>query len=222
MATKRRSTTPTTLASSQSESSLTTSPSLSDFESPETKQHVESPESNYTDNAGSITLHGIVTSTAFRRRISRQSSLSWGHKPSPLIGASCFLFLLPIPLLCRSCCFISAFLLGCVTISSYLSDHVYTGLESWAHLVDRTLAPCAFLSCAYATLQTCGIKWSLLGSLVAVKCHVWANYYSKHGMYEQFVIWHSLWHAVGVGVILICYMVNSDVGTCWEGSNMFL
>ena len=58
----------------------------------------------------------IANSTTFKRRLSRQSSLSWGYKPSKWIGASCFLFILPIPLLLRACCPLSACLLGLVTI----------------------------------------------------------------------------------------------------------
>ena len=57
-----------------------------------------------------------------------------------------------------------------------------------------------------------------MSSVAAIQCHVWANYYSKHGMYDQFVIWHSLWHAVGVGLIVFCFTVNGTIGTCWEGS----
>ncbi|KAL3827025.1 hypothetical protein ACHAXA_007532 [Cyclostephanos tholiformis] len=103
------------------------------------------------------------------------------------------LFLLPVPLLYRACCHISACLLTCVSLTSYLSDHVYTGLESYAHAIDKSLA--------------------------ALKCHVWANYYARRDMYDQFVIWHCLWHAVGVGSMLICYTVNGPiVGECWSGT----
>lgn len=168
-------------------------------------------------NSNKTSFHKIATSTAFQKRFSRQSSLPWGHKPSPLIGASCFLFLLPVPLLIRECCPVSACLLGCVTVSSYLSDHVYTGLESWTHTLDRVMAPMAFASNLYATYSIFG-GWAACMSLPALKCHVWANYYAKNGMYDQFVIWHSLWHLVGVGVILVCFTLNGGVGTCWEGT----
>ncbi|KAL9191057.1 hypothetical protein ACHAXT_000763 [Thalassiosira profunda] len=165
----------------------------------------------------SSSLRDIAGSTAFQRRLSRQSSLSWGHKPSPLIGASCFLFLLPIPLMIRACCPVSAGLLGCVTVSSYLSDHVYTGLESWAHTFDRATAPLAFTSCLYSVYSHCGVWWAI-SSCAAVVCHVLANYYSKQGQYERFVIWHSLWHVVGVGLIVVCFALNGVVGQCWEGT----
>lgn len=171
---------------------------------------------NGNGNATTSTLHKIVTSTAFQKRLSRQSSLPWGHKPSPLIGASCFLFALPIPLFLRACCPFSAFCLACVTVSSYMSDHVYTGLESWAHAADRFLAPMAFSSCVYSITYMYGPYWASL-SLAALKCHLLANYYSKNGIYEKFVIWHSLWHVVGVGIILFCFAVNGVVGNCWEG-----
>ena len=173
-------------------------------------------QSNGNKN-NNFSLHKIANSTAFKRRLSRQSSLSWGHRPSPLVGASCFLFLLPIPLLIRACCPVSACFLGCITATSYLSDHVFTGLESWAHAVDRAVAPVAFGSCFYSIFSTCGPLWAF-SSLAAIKCHVLANYHSKSGNYHQFVIWHSLWHAVGVGLILICFAFNRDhVPTCWEG-----
>mmetsp|Transcript_6794 Transcript_6794/g.15487 ORF Transcript_6794/g.15487 Transcript_6794/m.15487 type:complete len:233 (+) Transcript_6794:181-879(+) len=206
-----RSSTPT-LVPSSSESSISEYEYRSSFPKNEII-HTQSTQAN----GNNITLQKIVTSTAFQKRLSRQSSLPWGHKPSPLIGASCFLFLLPIPLLIRACCPVSACLLGCVTVSSYLSDHVYTGLESWTHTLDRVMAPMAFASNLYATYCTCGLGWACL-SLPALKCHLWANYYSKNGMYDQFVIWHSLWHVVGVGVILFCFTLNGAVGKCWEGS----
>ena len=171
-----------------------------------------------SDGNSSLTLKKIASSTTFQKRLSRQSSLSWGHKPSPWIGASCFLFLLPIPLFLRACCPFSAFILGCVTVSSYMSDHVFTGLESWAHTADRVLAPMAFTSCLYSICYYYGLWWAAL-SLAALKCHVLANYHSKNGNYDQFVKWHSLWHLVGVGTILACFAVNGVVrGTCWEGS----
>lgn len=167
--------------------------SISDYE--DNQPLYSSTEGPSTQSNDTITLHRIFTSTTFQKRLSRQSSLSWGYRPSRIVGASCLLFMLPIPLLVRACCPISAALLGCVTVSSYLSDHVYTGLESWAHFFDRVLAPMAFTSCVYATYTTCGIYWVLL-SLAALKCHMWSNYYSKQGMYEKYVLWHSLWHAV--------------------------
>lgn len=203
-----------TLVPSRSESSI------SDYE----RQLSSSPSNDSdftaqptTKNDSSTVLHKIIASTTFRNRLSRQSSLPWGHKPSPFVGASCFLFLLPIPLLLRACCPFSALSLFCVTISSYLSDHVFTGVESWTHTLDRVLAPMAFASCLYSTYVNCGLGWALC-SLGALKCHVLANYYSKNGMYDQFVIWHSMWHVMGVGLILVCFTVNSHVGKCWEGS----
>lgn len=209
----RRRSSPNTVVPSPSESSI------SDYEEEPypLKEDRCAQSQQPTKDGCNFTLQKIVSSTAFQKRLSRQSSLSWGHKPSPLIGASCLLFLLPIPLLLRACCPFSAFMLGCVTVSSYLSDHVYTGLESWTHTLDRVLAPLAFTSNMYATYTTCGLAWAVM-SLAALKCHLWANYYSKNGMYDQFVIWHSLWHAVGVGLILVCFTSNGVVGTCWEGS----
>ena len=167
-----------------------------------------------SSTSSSISFTGIVKSTAVSKRFSRQSSLPWGHKPSPYIGASCFLFLLPIPLLLRACCTLSACLLGTVAITSYLSDHVYTGVTSYAHTFDRLFAPMAFLSNIYSTYTTCGIYWASV-SLLAFQCHIWANYYVKKGMYNKFVLWHCLWHIVGVGSILACFMVNDVVGECW-------
>ncbi|KAL7467006.1 hypothetical protein ACHAXS_007273 [Conticribra weissflogii] len=149
-------------------------------------------------------------------RLSRQSSLPWGHKPSPLIGASCFLFLLPIPLLLRSCYTLPAFLLGCVTVTSYLSDHAYTGLESWAHALDRFMAPLALTSCIHAGYSEGGVSW-VFASMGAVACHIAAHNYAKKGMYDEFVIWHSLWHAVGSGLVVGCFWIYGGDGSCWEG-----
>lgn len=206
---------PATVVPSPSESSL------SDPEELLTYTDNDASSSQQTALSGSggstITLHKIASSTAFKRRLSRQSSLSWGHKPSPIIGASCLLFMLPVPLLLRACCPWSAMSLVSVTFSSYLSDHVFTGLESWAHFLDRTLAPMALGINIYSMYSTCGLGWASL-SIIAVKCHVLANYYSKKGIYVQFVIWHSLWHATGVGLIIFALSYNGVVGQCWEGS----
>ncbi|KAL3786451.1 hypothetical protein HJC23_011032 [Cyclotella cryptica] len=86
--------------------------------------------STQSQTSGGNLIRTISFITCPKRRFSRQSSLTWGHKPSPIVGASCFLFLMPIPLLLRACCYTSAFFLAAVTVSSFLSDHCYTGLES--------------------------------------------------------------------------------------------
>ena len=88
----------------------------------------------------------VANSTFLKKRLSRQSSLPWGHKRSRMIGISCFLFLLPIPLLVQSCCPFAAFMLAVVTVSSFSSDYLYSGVESWSHLLDRLFAPIALVS----------------------------------------------------------------------------
>jgi hypothetical protein len=67
----------------------------------------------------------------------------------------------------------------------------------------------ALTSNIYSVYLNCGLAWASL-SIFAVFCHLLANHYSKKGMYEQFVIWHSLWHAVGSGLIVFCHVVNYD------------
>ncbi len=165
-----------------------------------------------------FSVKGIASSTFLLKRLSRSSSLSWGHKPSPYIGASCLFYLLPVPFFLRACAYHSAMALLLVSISSYMSDHVYTGLESYAHAADRMLAPLAFFSCLYSTCADCGHVWAA-SSLLAVQCHVRANYYARKGMYDEFVLWHCLWHGVGVGLIVFCYWWNDVVGSCWTTTN---
>mmetsp|Transcript_11030 Transcript_11030/g.16838 ORF Transcript_11030/g.16838 Transcript_11030/m.16838 type:complete len:209 (+) Transcript_11030:71-697(+) len=150
----------------------------------------------------------VANSTFFRKRLSRQSSLPWGHKRSTMIGMSCFLFLLPIPCLIKSCCPFAAFMLAVVTVSSFSSDYLYSGVESWSHLFDRVLAPIAFFSNIHAVYSLFGIMWVILSS-VAVKCHLMAMHHSKRNNYDQFVIYHSLWHATGAGLILFSFGVNN-------------
>mmetsp|Transcript_21269 Transcript_21269/g.30452 ORF Transcript_21269/g.30452 Transcript_21269/m.30452 type:complete len:216 (-) Transcript_21269:105-752(-) len=153
----------------------------------------------------------VANSTFFRKRLSTQSSLPWGHRRSTMIGISCFLFLLPIPCLIKSCCPFAAFMLACVFVSSFSSDYLYSGVESWSHLFDRVLAPIAFLSNIYAVYSLFGIIWAFL-SLVAVKCHLMAMYHSKRNNYDEFVIYHSLWHATGAGLILLSFAANKGAG----------
>lgn len=100
-------------------------------------------------------ISNVVNSTFLRKRLSRQSSLPWGHRRSKLIGISCFLFLLPIPLLLKSCCPFAAFMLAVVTVSSFSSDYVYTGVESRSHLLDRALAPVALVSLHHMITYFC-------------------------------------------------------------------
>mmetsp|Transcript_29666 Transcript_29666/g.59632 ORF Transcript_29666/g.59632 Transcript_29666/m.59632 type:complete len:209 (+) Transcript_29666:235-861(+) len=149
----------------------------------------------------------VANSTFLRKRLSRQSSLPWGHKRSTMIGISCFLFLLPIPCLFKSCCPFAAFMLAVVTVSSFSSDYLYSGVESWSHLFDRALAPIAFFSNIHAVYSLFGIIW-VLPAIIAVKCHVMAMYHSKQNNYDRFVIFHSLWHATGAGLILLSFGVN--------------
>lgn len=103
-------------------------------------------------------------------------------------------------------------------MSSYLSDHVYTGLESWAHTFDRVMAPLAFASCLHSGVSTGGMLW-VVSSFGAVGCHVMAHNCAKKGMYDEFVFWHSMWHVVGVGLVLGCFFMYGDDGSCWEGSH---
>jgi len=196
--------------------------SLSDYSDHDCRASARKVGGARADAGGdrSLNLRAILSSTFFLRRLSCQSSLPWGHRPSPLVGASCLLFLLPVPYLLRACCPVAAALLGCVAVSSYLSDHVFTGLTSAAHAADRVLAPLAFAACLQATYTTCGARWASL-SMTALVCHLQANYYAKRGVYERFVLWHSLWHVVGVGAILVCFTIN-DVGQCWDGNFMNL
>lgn len=152
-------------------------------------------------------ISAVANSTFLKKRLSRQSSLSWGHKRSTMIGVSCFLFLLPIPLFIKSCCPFAAFMLALVTVSSFSSDYLYTGVESWSHTLDRAFAPIALFSNIYAIYYLFGITWTL-PAVISVSCHVLAMYHSKHNNYDKFVIFHSLWHATGVGLILLSFGAN--------------
>jgi len=118
--------------------------SESDEESTSTT-HLTTTKSKQLERRRS-SISEVANSTFLRKRLSRQSSLPWGHKRSTMIGISCFLFLLPIPCLFQSCCPFAAFMLAVVTVSSFSSDYLYSGVESWSHLFDRALAPIAFVS----------------------------------------------------------------------------
>ena len=126
---------------------------------------------------------------------------------------------------CIFCClYLMTLQTKCSNISSYHLSSFYLshlpGLESWSHLVDRVLAPMAFTSCCISTYTTSGLWWMLLSAL-PMKCHILANVASKKGNYDQFVLWHSLWHLVGVGTILVCFTINYDtVGSYWNGENL--
>ena len=179
------------------------------------QRSVASTTKSYVQSASYRSRHFFKTVSFIadpKRRFSRQSSLSWGHKPSPIIGASCFTFLMPIPFLLRVECCISSFFLTAVTATSFLSDHCYTGLESSWHTIDRIFAPMALASNICSVYMTCGLIWASL-SIFPLLCHLIANHYSKKGLYKQFVIWHSMWHALGSGLIMFCFVMNYDNDT---------
>jgi len=144
-----------------------------------------------------------------RRRFSRQSSLSWGHKPHPILGLSCLLFALPVPFFWRECHPYTALLLAGVTLSSYASDHQFTGLESYAHSIDRFLAPITLGFCLKSVYTLFGFRW-MTTSLLPIACLVLSGMNSKRGNYSAFVLWHSLWHILGVGSILVCFLMNKN------------
>jgi hypothetical protein len=147
-----------------------------------------------------------------QRRISTASSLPWGHKPHPMVGASCLLFVLPVPVL-STCHPTAAALFGVVTISSFLSDHVYTGLESWAHPFDKLCAVLTFSTAMRTVYSTGGPLWAGSSSL-AVACHVLAHSAAKRDEYTTFVFWHTMWHVVGVALLVACFWTNDTMTEC--------
>lgn len=177
--------------------------SLSDYEDP--------PPSLQKPNQRTFRKGGVIDRCA--RRLSRQSSLSWGHKPHPILGLSCLLFALPVPFFWRECHPFTALLLSGVTLSSYASDHHFTGLESYAHSIDRTLAPITLGFCLKSIYTLFGFRW-MTTSLLPIACLVFSGINSKRGNYSAFVLWHSLWHMFGVGSIMFCFVMNKSVSSC--------
>ena len=147
-----------------------------------------------------------------KRRFATASSLPWGHKPHPLVGLSCLLFALPVPFLV-SCHPITAACFAVVTITSFMSDHVYTGLDSYAHLVDRFVAPLTFLSAMWTVYTEAGIYWTCTCTL-ALSCHILAHSAAKRNEYNKFVFWHAAWHTVGVALLVACFYLNDTMTGC--------
>lgn len=150
-----------------------------------------------------------------KKRFATASSLPWGHKPHPLVGLSCLLFALPIPFLV-SCHPTTAGCFAVVTVTSFMSDHVYTGLDSYAHLVDKFMAPLTFASALQTVYLTGGVYWTCSCTL-ALSCHVLAHSAAKRNEYEKFVFWHAAWHAVGVALLVTCFYVNDTTTECMAG-----
>lgn len=150
-----------------------------------------------------------------KRRFATASSLPWGHKPHPLVGLSCLLFALPVPFLI-SCHPVAAGCFAVVTVTSFMSDHVYTGLDSYAHLVDKFMAPLTFVSALRSVYLTGGLYWACSCTL-ALSCHVLAHSAAKRNEYERFVFWHAAWHTVGVALLVVCFYVNDTMAECMVG-----
>lgn len=150
-----------------------------------------------------------------KKRFATASSLPWGHKPHPLVGLSCLLFALPVPFLI-SCHPIAAGCFAVVTVTSFMSDHVYTGLDSYAHLVDKFMAPLTFSSALRTVYLTGGPYWACSCTL-ALSCHVLAHSAAKRNEYDRFVFWHAAWHMVGVALLVTCFYVNDTMSECIVG-----
>eukprot|EP00563_Minutocellus_polymorphus_P020947 CAMPEP_0197734154 /NCGR_PEP_ID=MMETSP1434-20131217/44276_1 /TAXON_ID=265543 /ORGANISM="Minutocellus polymorphus, Strain CCMP3303" /LENGTH=196 /DNA_ID=CAMNT_0043321561 /DNA_START=461 /DNA_END=1051 /DNA_ORIENTATION=- len=147
-----------------------------------------------------------------KKRFATASSLPWGHKPHPLVGSSCLLFALPVPFLVF-CHPITAACFAVVTITSFMSDHVYTGLDSYAHLADKFVAPLTFSFTLRTVYMTGGIYWTCSCTL-ALSCHILAHSAAKRNEYDRFVFWHAAWHAVGVALLVACFCVNNTMTEC--------
>ena len=154
----------------------------------------------------------LLSMASPERRISLESCLPWGHKPHPIIGASCLLYAtVPVPLWQRghpvaACSFLA------VTVTSFMSDHVNTGLTSIWHPIDKITAPLC-LSLAFRAVYRFAPIWAST-SLVPLLCHIFANSAVKRGNYGQFVFWHSLWHILGVALMLLTCGCADGTGAC--------
>lgn len=82
-----------------------------------------------------------------------------------------------------------------------------------AHMMDKLVAPTTFVFAVRAIYTTGGLWWTL-SSLLAVVCHIFAMSAAKQHNYNGFVLWHTLWHVVGVALIVTCCIVNNTMTEC--------
>mmetsp|Transcript_40440 Transcript_40440/g.97610 ORF Transcript_40440/g.97610 Transcript_40440/m.97610 type:complete len:249 (+) Transcript_40440:99-845(+) len=145
-------------------------------------------------------------------RVSTKPTEPWGHKPHPMLGASCFLFALPVPFLttCYPC---TAALFGLTTLSSFLSDYLYSGLDSWAHVFDKTVAILVFSFAVNVVYLTAGLGWTMSCTL-ALACYVRGMEAVKRRDYHGFVFWHSMWHVVGVSLLVLIFALHGTRTEC--------
>lgn len=99
------------------------------------------------------------------------------------------------------------------TVCSYCSDHLYTGLDSMAHMIDKIVAPATFVFALRTIYQTGGLKWAVTSNL-AILCHILAMAAARKNNYGGFVLWHTLWHVVGVALMVACCIVNDTITEC--------
>jgi len=90
---------------------------------------------------------------------------------------------------------------------------MYTGLSSPAHIPDRVLAPLMFLRAVWVFWKRAGVIWALSSSL-AVMCFVLGKAASKREDYGGFIFWHTMWHVVGVGLVVWCFWSNGLIEQC--------
>lgn len=145
-------------------------------------------------------------------RVSTKPTEPWGHKPHPMLGASCFLFALPVPFL-KACYPCTAALFGVTTLSSFLSDYLYSGLDSWTHAFDKTVAVLVFSFSLNAVYSTAGLLWTTSCTL-ALACYVKGMEAVKRKDYHGFVFWHSMWHVVGVSLLVLIFVLHGTRNEC--------
>ena len=84
-----------------------------------------------------------------------------------------------------------------------MSDYYMAGVSSVAHLADRIVAPLVFLLTVWTIGSDFGVRWASACSF-PVACYAMSVRSIKKGRYESYIFWHSMWHFVGQGALIIC------------------
>lgn len=140
-------------------------------------------------------------------RVRTKTSVPWGHRPHKVLGLSCLTFAAVAPFLAATGRCALAISWACVAVTSFLSDHVTTGVDSLSHPADRLLAGATLLATQRTVWVDFGRGWFAV-TWLSVACYAASLRAIRRGRYDAYVFWHTSWHLVGQASMILCLVSN--------------
>jgi len=131
------------------------------------------------------------------------TSLPWRNRRSLILGMSCLCYLFPAVYVCVKGKLKSTIAWILQAVVSFLSDFVYSGVNSVSHALDRWLAVGMTLYMVWLAYTAISTAFALT-VLLPLTC----MFFSKraiHVSFEHYVMWHTLWHVTGSALVVSTY-----------------